>query len=479
VILFEVVSHYDCAGNVSPMKGQNDAIERWSIVWSKGLLPIQSLEDYFERWHDRFFLFHPEYPFYQNLNRNGSRESFISAEKMSSVISKSGNKERWFATRRLADEEPGRLSFSEAARWLVHFVSFDDASQKVKKGIGVGWLGKIGPVYLQGKSLFETLMLNLTLLRDGRYQWDEGVPLWEADEWAPYEDTVDTESLTLVELYTAPCRSVWLKRDGDFVTGCQLVGGVSIDIANQFAEQMTLWDASKKEDGVYTPRKLEPSRQLWRDVPYIITSDSVHRQPGILAWLTTLKQKRILNRDFPIVLCSVGVKYDSKNSSIDEVFGDSICIDSSLFASVGSRWRRILNNEIRRIDGIAESVAELANSVDIAKRGRPNAMSKPARVLREMCERKGRESFYSSIDEPFKDWIACCSGKQSAEQRDGMIKTWRDKSKAIAKTCAQSIVDEGGLPAFIGHEWKDDDGKKQYYSSANALNIFYDSLRKY
>lgn len=54
---------------------------------------------------------------------------------------------------------------------------YDDTSAKPKgKGlpsVGAGWLGKIGFIQAQGDNLYETLMLNLTLLRDSRECWGE------------------------------------------------------------------------------------------------------------------------------------------------------------------------------------------------------------------------------------------------------------------------------------------------------------------
>ena len=62
---------------------------------------------------------------------------------------------------------------------------YDDTSAKPKgKGlpsVGAGWLGKIGFIQAQGDNLYETLMLNLTLLRDGRECWGESKPCWELE----------------------------------------------------------------------------------------------------------------------------------------------------------------------------------------------------------------------------------------------------------------------------------------------------------
>ena len=43
--------------------------------------------------------------------------------------------------------------------------------------MGAGWLGKLGYIQAQGNNLFETLMLNLTLLQDGVKLWGKSALL--------------------------------------------------------------------------------------------------------------------------------------------------------------------------------------------------------------------------------------------------------------------------------------------------------------
>ena len=69
------------------------------------------------------------------------------------------------------------LGFAEAARWLLYINAFDDTSAKPKgKGLpspGVGWLGRLGLITGVGNNLFETLLLNLVLIKDGNMSFGE------------------------------------------------------------------------------------------------------------------------------------------------------------------------------------------------------------------------------------------------------------------------------------------------------------------
>ncbi|NYN06610.1 type I-E CRISPR-associated protein Cse1/CasA, partial [Salmonella enterica subsp. enterica serovar Typhimurium] len=67
-----------------------------------------------------------------------------------------------------------KLSFAEAARWLVHTQAYDysgikpgvEGDPRVKGGkgypIGTGWSGMTGGTVIRGTTLLETLLLNST-----------------------------------------------------------------------------------------------------------------------------------------------------------------------------------------------------------------------------------------------------------------------------------------------------------------------------
>ena len=71
-------------------------------------------------------------------------------------------------------------------------ISFDDSAIKPSKEgkekaggklppSGVGWLGKLGLIYLNGSNFFETIMLNFVLINNDNIECDEQ-PMWEMDD---------------------------------------------------------------------------------------------------------------------------------------------------------------------------------------------------------------------------------------------------------------------------------------------------------
>lgn len=167
-VLHTVVSRYDIDGSEKPLKKPREAIDRWKALWEAGRFPEKPIREYLETWHERFWLFHPERPFYQTPAMDNEKTAAVfKSSKLNSSISESENKTRLFSSR--AEDGKKYLEYGEAARWLIHLNSFDDiANERGKtgiKGVGVGWLGNLGIIYVDGKNLFEKMMLNLVLLK--------------------------------------------------------------------------------------------------------------------------------------------------------------------------------------------------------------------------------------------------------------------------------------------------------------------------
>lgn len=180
-VLFTVFSRVNEVGEPEPLEDEEAALERWGALWELKHFPEQPIRDYLEQWKDRFWLFHPERPFWQVPEAAIGTE--YGAAKLNGEMSESSNKIRLFPL--YAGAGKTEMTYAQAVRWLLSVNGYDDTSAKPKgKGlpsVGAGWLGKIGYIQASGENLFETLMLNLTLLKDGTECWGENKPCWELD----------------------------------------------------------------------------------------------------------------------------------------------------------------------------------------------------------------------------------------------------------------------------------------------------------
>ena len=170
----------DIAEITDPDEAADEILRRWGALWKNGRFPQEPVLQYLEQYHDCFWLFDPERPFGQAPG--AVRGTQYGASKLIGDISEGNNKIRIFSNR--AGEEKNTLSYPEAARWLLFINAVDDASGKPKqkglKSIGPGWVGKLGMIQSVGKNLFETILLNLTFLKDGEELWSKKAnPNWE------------------------------------------------------------------------------------------------------------------------------------------------------------------------------------------------------------------------------------------------------------------------------------------------------------
>lgn len=109
-------ARFDSNGNEIPLSSRDEAISRWKSYWNLGHFPEVFLK-YLEEYRERFWLFHPDTPFYQaNEAKKGTA---FGAAKLNGEISESNNKVRMFATR--SGEAKMQLTYAEAARWLLFY----------------------------------------------------------------------------------------------------------------------------------------------------------------------------------------------------------------------------------------------------------------------------------------------------------------------------------------------------------------------
>ncbi|MBR0185697.1 MAG: type I-E CRISPR-associated protein Cse1/CasA, partial [Synergistaceae bacterium] len=198
-VMYTVFSRYGLNGeDIDLLEDTEIPLNQWEDMWRQGYIPSAPIERYFAEWHDRFWLFDEQYPFYQSNiaaekgieNENGKEASYFSSAKLIGTLSESGNKKRIFASR----YGNGRnLSYSEAARWLIHLNCFDDvASKYTNKAEGLiqqsprrTWVSHLGLIAMKGKNLFETILLNFRADYDVKKGVYKETPSWEQDNRNP------------------------------------------------------------------------------------------------------------------------------------------------------------------------------------------------------------------------------------------------------------------------------------------------------
>ena len=473
-VLHTVFSRYSPQGEPSPLYDSDDAADRWKELWNAGRLPEKPIRDYLASVHDRFWLFHPERPFYQTEAAKIGTE--YTASKLNGAVSESGNKIRLFCG--CTGVQKSELSYSEAARWLLYVNNYDDTSSKPKgKNLpspGAGWLGKLGLITIRGNNLFETLVYNLILLNHKRNfseVWGPECPAWEPDVPNTAERAEIPMPDNLSELYTLQSRRLWLNRDdNEKVIGYNLLGGDFFEKVDAFIEPMTVWSKVKGNERAgekFQPRRHDSSVQMWREFSYAFETAEGSHIPGVVLWTKYIKQ--ILPESRKLISFSIAsVQYGDKDFFVNDVFSDSLTFHTDLITKIGEHWRAKITEEIEKCKKSAAALRDLAKDIELA------AGSSEDTVLKRAVVERAREQYYYEIDLPFRNWLERIDPNWEivSEQEEQALREWHETAKRIALRIGQELVESAGTAAIVGRAVKDKNDKERYYSAPDAYRYF-------
>jgi CRISPR system Cascade subunit CasA len=470
-VLYTTFTRTNERGERAPLRTFDEAVQRWNSLWKLGKFPMEPIEKRLRLYEERFYLFHPERPFYQVAGLDKGTE--YKAAKLMGDVSESNNKVRLFQLKN--GEAKRAIGFAEAARWLLYLNAFDDTSSKAsaeykkkekdeKKSPGAGWLGKLGLVYAVGENLFETLMLNFILLDDNGKVWSDGNAVWELDNVRKGERIEIVVPMCPAELLTLQSRRLLLMKDSDKVEGYILLGGDFFSKENAFAEQMTIWRKDQKSrDEIYTPKRHDVSEQLWRSFKALMSKNDDFRLPGVISWLARLERKNMISAR-QIKIQAASVKYGDKDFFVDDVWGDSFSVNATLLSELGEKWivrtvdlLSVTENCVKRLGWLASDLAEASGDKNNTKGKRDAAM----------------EEAYFQLDLPFRSWLAAIDPQRESDI-DAEDEKWRQQVQHIVLKLGEELIAEAGNNAFVGRS----DAKTGRHTAPEAYTKFRNGINK-
>lgn len=473
-ILHAVFRRYDPEGKFNPITSPSMALERWKSLWDRGTFPMGIIEEHLLHFEERFWLFHPKYPFYQValeepvLTATGTKiiPTTFEASVLIGDIAESENKTRLFSFRTQKD----CISYAEAARWLLYTNSFDAApggrpssAGITIKGYGLSWLSQLGLVWAIGANLFETLMLNFVLATQ-KETWGEPEIIWERKGTTSPDELLETEPAFPKEpcgLLTMQFRRMQLIRCNTrkCVLGYRLWSGQALNTENAFLETMTLWRKINKD--TYTPKLHDEARQLWRDFAALFAVSDDHHRPGVVAWLDLLKRHDFLQ--LPLIqLAAAGVKY-KQNTTIADVFTDSIRVNLNILTSIGESWINRIIELIAATEKLVDQLGELAQNLAKATGNTDGSREKTA----------AKEQAYFRLDTPFRRWLEKIDPSQDSMQNS--CDQWLEQARKIVRGIGEELVAQSGPQAIVGRYIKEKiKGKdvENLYTAPKAFNRF-------
>ena len=484
------------AYRVAPPRDARD----WVRQWDEGA-PTEQMIEYLERWRDRFYLFGGRFPFMQVADLRTAKDVVSGLEKL---IADVPNGEQFFTTRHgcaLACIPP-----SEAARWLVHAQAYDpsgirsgavgDSQVKGGKGypIGPSWCGHLGLVWLKGKDLDETLVLNLVpadaaQLRGVESSTEWGACSWEVSEaesavrgdYSLLDPSGTPRDISIPRLLTWHSRRVRLVGNREGVTGVVLAQGDKLAPQQMHRyEPQSLWrystpQSKKFKQDVYMPRKYEAGRALWRNLPgtlpTVTTVQGVDKQPkqeflpsATLSFHYQLDNASI-QTTYPKVMRiqAVGVTYGPQEATFEDIYSDELTLSVAVMRVEHEDLSAEIDRQVRLTEEIARHVGNLAANL---ARGAGESGDGAGDGARD----RAKELFFSAVDTDFRTWLTQVDGRESARDAG---RRWERSLRQHALDIQAELVRGASSSAIIGR-----DTGRGYMNVGIAENYFRSALNK-
>ena len=477
-----------------------DDEDEWIDQFEAGL-PAEAMIDYLEQWRDRFYLFGGRYPFMQVADLRTAKDAVSGLEKL---IADVPNGEQFFTTRH------GRalacIPASEAARWLVHAQAYDPSGirsgavgdKEVKGGkgypIGPAWCGHLGIVWVKGKNLNETLLLNLIPSDTGNLTGVDISSEWEACSWESTEpesavrgdySLLDSSStprdLSIPRLLTWHCRRVRLVGDSSGVTGVVLAQGDKLAPQQMHKfEPQSLWRYStpqsrKFKQDVYMPRKFEAGRALWRNLPGTLPTSAylpgIDKQPkqefmqcATLTFHSRLKEE-MLESSYPtrMVIQAVGVTYGPQEATFEDIYFDELTLSVAAMRAEREDLSTLIDRQVRLTEEVSRTVGMLAANLARAAGESGDGAGDGARD-------RAKERYFSLVDDPFRSWVAQVDGSEDPRE---VGRRWESILRGYALGLQRELVSCASSSAIVGR-----DTGRGYINVAIAENFFRSALDK-
>ncbi len=503
-ILHTVFSRYDADGNPYEMVNLNEKMqqvenvdeeyeeeyedalmETWESLWKAGKFP-NIVIDYLESWHDRFYLFDDDYPFYQvtkdeidQTKISKANPSEILGKNINRLVSESGNKIALFSPKYSSDDNKEILDYDEVVRWLISFQSYASLSDKVRFSnksykASKGWLFDLGGVFLSSDNLYKTMVLNLVLVNTSNTDYNTTIqkPVWEYKPSEVVKKYMSDKPIdNIAELYTAYSRAIYIS---DFDPKKPFKMGIvklpEVLHKNNFLEPMTLWRYNKDgpNKGEFTPRKHQLNKSLWRSFGLITETEDANegnentakRKPGIIDWLNDIDD---YIGDELVKINAISMEDDGNAMSwvpTNEIV-DSLYIEANLLNDFDDEGL------IFRINKVVDKTKYIVDKIFWSF---VNDSKKIRNIESNEYVSRYTESLYYELDKPFRDWLTSIDHEDSMDKKTD---AWYKELKKITISQAEKIVAASGPRDFTGIIEND-----SVRNIATAFNFFMARINK-
>jgi len=439
--------------------------DHWEKLWESKAFDAAALDTYLNQWHERFDLFDPMHPFFQRQNPDVE----IKPANILLFNTGGGNPETLFDHN--IDDVPLQLSCEQAALALVTAQSFSLAGlchPQLKLVYTDALCSRAAVFLLQGKSLFESFMLNL--VRYNRmtpipWRGQKDLPTWEMDD--PFAQR--TLPNGYLDYLTWPNRRVMLfpaEINGEIkVTRVSMAPGLVMNAEQRNPMHHYRIDRqAKANQSPYKVLRFSEGRALWRDSSALLASgvDKTGRL-AVLEWAEELKSNGLLPKR-KLTLAAYGMATDPGKSKVFFYRGDQFTFSDELLGSSdltafleraldrAEQVRAQLWGAVNRLAGLL--LAHESNQND-AHRADPNA------VKQLIAHWNPEGHYWQALELPFYHFM-----ETLPDQPQTAYEEWIELLRRTGRSVFEKASEMAGTSSAA------------FKASANARVIFESGLKK-
>lgn len=432
----------------------------WRKLYLLNKFDQKTIQTYLDKCRGRFDLLSSIRPFYQMAGLE--TKATISVSRLATEDA-SGNNATLFDHN--GDVKQVAWTFGQATRQLL-------ACQSFALGFGKSGSARIGGIeetlpyfsdaialrginiWLQGKNLFQTLLINLVPSED------RSLPPWELENPNQYRDLKDRQAITafgVVDRLTWQSRLIRLLPQGETVSTMYFTQGRSADKSP--GDSMKVYRSSKKEGVASLP--LNSGKSAWRDAHSIFTiptPGSNERRPECFNLIARAQSAAIMNTSKPFMVQIVGLASEPNKAGKFLLWRHE-----QMPVSVGLLGNVDLIGRLSELLQGAENVASALNSRTrrIAKLylapnsespggGQPDKkdVDKVAKAVdpRPAYWARLEKHFYTLLENLLNDWDEVTDDWKPKEQQRA-TNTWRSQIKCGAEQALRESIRSLGTTA--------------------------------
>lgn len=342
-------------------------IEIWKKLWKGSKWDQSALDVYFQGVHDRFYLFHEQWPFYQvaKFPPNAAKDSLPIATL--SIEIASGNNTSLFDHH--FDQTAETISLSEAAQRLVTYqtfaigfgISHNAGSQTMRFTDSPAVRGAM--ILVKGTSLFQTFLLNMRVYPSLYSSRLPDNPMMDKPAWKKDPNEIFAGNSKIPDGYldflTWQSRQVGLisseTPDGIFISNVRRVQGREMDKEN-VRDPLKSYRLDKQ--GKLIVRGFSAEHALWRDSEALLNIKSADARtlPENLQILTELVDSNFIDSILSLNFQLLGLATaEGKAASVSLWRSEHLPLPLNYLKKSESI------SELRKALGMAESAARTLN----------------------------------------------------------------------------------------------------------------------